>query len=141
MAKFGKFLLTTAAIVGTVATAYGIYKYKDTFLKAVSDDDDDEDYDDFSEEEDNEANKPHYVPLNTEPTVGEAVKETVTNAASVAEDVAEDVADVVEEVVENASDAVEEVVETAREAADNFSPLPEQMAVEESVEEFFNDEL
>ncbi len=138
MAKFGKFLLTTAAIVGTVATAYGIYKHKDVFLKTVTDDDD-EDYDDFSEEDEADT-KPHYVPLNNEGSVSEAVKDVVEDTVDAVEDVAENVADTVEETIEKTVDTVSDVVENIKESADNFSTLPEQMVVEESVEEFFNDE-
>ena len=49
MAKFGKFLLSTAALVGTAATAY--YIYKNVKIKVDVDVEEDEDLDDFSEEE------------------------------------------------------------------------------------------
>ena len=119
MAKFGKFLLSTAALVGTAATAYYIYKN----VKIKVDVDEDEDLDDFSEEETEETN---YVPLNTE--------------TSPVEEVIEKASEVAEEVKEKAADVVEEVKEAVTEAAEDFSTLAEQVNVEESVEEFFNDE-
>mgnify|MGYP003469142223 CR=1 FL=1 len=109
MAKFGKFLLSTAALVGTAATAY--YIYKNVKIKVDVDVEEDEDLDDFSEED----VTPNYVPLNTETSP-------------------------VEEVIEKASEVAEEVKEAVTEAAEDFSTLAEQVNVEESVEEFFNDE-
>lgn len=119
MAKFGKFLLSTAALVGTAATAYYIYKN----VKIKVDVEEDEDLDDFSEEETEETN---YV--------------TLTPETSPVEEVIEKASEVAEEVKEKAADVVEEVKEAVTEAAEDFSTLAEQVNVEESVEEFFNDE-
>ena len=66
MAKFGKFLLSTAAVIGTAATAYYIYKN----VKIKVDVDEDEDLDDFSEEEETEETT--YVTLNPDSPVKEA---------------------------------------------------------------------
>lgn len=120
MAKFGKFLLSTAALVGTAATAY--YIYKNVKIKVDVDVEEDEDLDDFSDED----ITPNYVPLNTE--------------TSPVEEVIEKASEVAEEVKEKAADVVEEVKEAVTEAAEDFSTLSEQMNVEETVEEFFNDE-
>lgn len=120
MAKFGKFLLSTAAVIGTAATAY--YIYKNVKIKVDLDVEEDEDLDDFSEED----VTPNYVPLNTE--------------TSPVEEVIEKASEVAEEVKEKAADVVEEVKEAVTEAAEDFSTLAEQVNVEESVEEFFNDE-
>lgn len=80
MAKFGKFLLSTAALVGTAATAY--YIYKNVKIKVDVDSDEDEDLDDFSEEEETT-----YVPLNTETSPVE--EKTSEVAEAVAEEPAE----------------------------------------------------
>ncbi len=185
MAKFGKFLLTTAAMVGTAATAYYIYKNVNT--KNVEETPD-EDYDDFTDlDEEEPVEETRYVPLTKERvnSMVEKVANTVENVAGKASDMAknfvekvsttaEEVAEKVEETVEAAEEKVEEIVEAAEEkaeevveateekveevvetaeekveevveateekATDSFSSLPEQMAVEETVEEFFNDE-
>lgn len=121
MAKFGKFLLSTAALVGTAATAY--YIYKNVKIKVDVDVEEDEDLDDFSEEETEETN---YV--------------TLTPETSPVEEVIEKASEVAEEVKEKAADVVEEVKEAVTDAAEDFSTLAEQVNVEESVEEFFNDE-
>ncbi len=119
MAKIGKILLSTAALVGTAATAYYLYKN----VKIKVDVEEDEDLDDFSEEEETEETT--YVTLNPD----SPVKEAVEKAAEIAEDVKEEAAEVVEEVKEAVSNI-----------AEDFSGLAEQVNVEESVEEFFNDE-
>lgn len=114
MAKFGKFLLSTAALVGTAATAY--YLYKHVKIDVVTEED--EDLDDFSEEE---TEAPRYVSLNTEASPVEKAAEAV----------AEKAAEVVEEAKEKAEDLVEAVAEKAEDVAED---------IEESVEEFFNDD-
>ena len=124
MAKFGKFLLSTAAVIGTAATAYYIYKN----VKIKVDVEEDEDLDDFSEEEETEETT--YVTLNPEASPVEEMAEAV----------AEKTAEVVEEVKEQAAEVVEEVKEAVTNIAEDFSGLAEQVSAEECVEEFFNDE-
>ncbi len=180
MKKFGKFLLSTAALVGTAATAYYIYKNVNTTNEEETPD---EDYDDFTDlDEEEPVEETRYVPLTKERvnSMVEKVANTVENVAGKASDMAksfvekvsttaEEVAEKVEETVEAAEEKAEEFVEAAEEkvedmveateekaeeiveateekaeeaveATDSFSTLPEQMAVEETVEEFFNDE-
>lgn len=161
MAKFGKFLLTTAALTGTAAAAYYIYKNRNSAINVTNEEETpDEDYDDFSDLE-KESETPHYVPLTkervndmVEKVAGAAqnvaekatdmAKNIVEKVSGTAEDMAqkaEDAVETVEEKVETAVEAAEEKVEETVDAtADSFATLPEQMAVEESVEEFFNDE-
>lgn len=126
MAKFGKFLLSTAALVGTAATAY--YIYKNVKIKVDVDVEEDEDLDDFSEEEETEETT--YVTLNPEASPVEEMAEAV----------AEKTAEVVEEVKEQAAEVIDEVKEAVTNIAEDFSGLAEQVSAEESVEEFFNDE-
>lgn len=134
MAKIGKLLLSTAALVGTAATAYYLYKNVKINAKIEVDLNGDEDLDDFSEEEDT---TPNYVTLNTD---NSPVKEAVEKVAEIAEDVKEEASEVVEEAKEQAAEVVDEVKEAVTNVAEDFSALSDQMAVEESVEEFFNDE-
>ena len=133
MAKIGKILLSTAALVGTAATAYYLYKNVKIHVGPIEEEGD-EDLDDFSEEEETEETT--YVTLNPD----SPVKEAVEKAAEIAEDVKEEAAEVVEEVKEQAAEVIEEVKEAVTNIAEDFSTLSDQMAVEESVEEFFNDE-
>lgn len=113
MAKFGKFLLSTAALVGTAATAYYLYKNVKIHVGPINEEED-EDLDDFSEEAETT-----YVPLNTNPSPAEEVVEAVT---------------------EKAEEVAEEVKEAVTNVAEDFTTLAEQVSAEESVEEFFNDE-
>ena len=82
MAKFGKFLLSTAALVGTAATAYYIYKNVKIHVGPINEAED-EDLDDFSEEEETT-----YVTLTPETS---PVEEVVDAVAEKAEDIAEEV--------------------------------------------------
>lgn len=116
MAKIGKILLSTAALVGTAATAYYLYKNVKIHVGPIEEEGD-EDLDDFSEEEETEETT--YVTLNPE--------------ASPVEEMAEAVA-------EKTAEVVEEVKEAVTNIAEDFSGLAEQVSAEETVEEFFNDE-
>ena len=127
MAKIGKILLSTAALVGTAATAYYLYKNVKIHVGPIEEEGD-EDLDDFSEEEETEETT--YVTLNPEASPVEEMAEAV----------AEKTAAVVEEVKEQAAEVVDEVKEAVSNIAEDFSGLAEQVSAEETVEEFFNDE-
>ena len=66
--------------------------------------------------------------------VAETMQETPAKAVA---DASEEISDAVTEDAENFVEEVEAVVE---EMQDTFSPLSDQMAMEETIEEFFNEE-
>lgn len=113
--KFGKFLMTTAAVGALAAGAYYYFQKKDALDDEIFDDDDDfEDFDDDLDEEEDAQRK--YVDLN------------LNKAADTAADKAEEFKEGLEASKAEASEKVVGAVEDAAKAA------------EAKVEEFFDDD-
>ena len=138
--KFGKFVMTTAALGALAAGAYYFFMKKNDFL---DDDFDDEDYDDFDDDLDDdetdgqsEADR-KYVDLDLT-KASEKVEETAEKVEEAAEKVEEAIND-------KAADFKEGLNAAKAEATDKIVGLAEDTAkaadeAEEKVEEFFDDE-
>ena len=75
--KFGKVLLTTAAISAAAVAAYCYFRKKDAELSACCSDDD---YDDFSDDPDEDLER-NYVSLDGESVKAEEDKDDAKNAS------------------------------------------------------------
>lgn len=121
--KFGKFVMTTAALGALAAGAYYYLKKKDSLEDEYFDEEDD--YDDFDDDLDEEgADKKSdadrkYVALD------------LTKAAEAASDKAEEFKEGLDAAKADAEDKIVGVAQDAAKAVNN---------AEEKVEEFFNDE-
>ena len=114
--KFGKFLMTAAALGAVAAGAYYFVMKKDEFL---DDDFDDDDFDDFDEDLDDDGADRKYVDLDLTKT---------------AEEVEEKTDDFKEGLNAAKAEATDKIVGETKEAAEAVNK------VEEDVEEYFDDE-
>ena len=151
--KFGKFLLFTT-VAG--AAAYGAYHYlqtKDKTSSAPSDEDADDDFDDFSEDldEDPDDKERSYVSLQLDKAEAIA-SEAFQKAKEVLADSVQQVKDTVKSVKDPQPSSESNFTETdVKEADDDKTPAEpsdaapasekDTSAPEETVEEFFDDDL
>lgn len=118
--KFGKFIMTTAALGALAAGAYYFFMKKDEFL---DDDFDDDDFDDFDEDLDDDVADRRYVDLD------------LTKTAENVEAAVEEKADDFKEGLNAAkAEATDKIVGESKEADDAANKA------EEEVEEYFDDE-
>lgn len=119
--KFGKFLMTTAALGALAAGAYYFFMRNDEFL--ADDFDEDDDFDDFDEDLDDDGADRKYVDLD------------LSKTAEKAEEAVEEKADEFKEGLNAAkAEATDKIVGEAKETAETANK------VEEEVEEYFDDE-